>query len=412
MRGPCAWGGSHVDTPPGLTGYDGGSSMREALLMNSVFELTGETDRRGIIGVWGRGGFSRFDGRGQLASLDGDVSTGTLGVDYAKGPWLAGLALSHSRGIGGYRGAYSQDDIEASLTGLYPYAGYKITKRFSVWGVTGLGEGGLTLTPQDDAPIEADVGLGVLAGGARGMLVAAPNGFDVALKTDAFWVRATSGAAPGLLESDAVATRLRLGVEGSYGMDLDNGSRLTPKLDIGLRHDDGDAETGLGVDLGAGLAWWAPARAVFVELEVRSVIVHQAEGLRDWSFSSLVRYDPNTASDRGLSASLRSSVGSAALGGVDPLLRRDTFAARDGAPYGDRLTAEAAYGFPILRGRLTGATWAGVEMQDRGHVYRVGYRVSPARQPDTGVQFGIEGMHRDNGAETERAIGLRLSGDW
>ena len=166
----------------------------------------------------------------------------------------------------------------------------------------------------------------MIAAGARGMLVTAASGFDLALETDAFWVRATSEAALGLLETDAVVTRLRLGLESSYAMDLSNGATLTPKLDIGLRHDDGDAETGLGVDFGAGLAWWAPVRVLFVELQARSILVHQAEGLRDWSVSGLVRYDPNPASDRGLSASLKSSLGSAALGGVEPLLGRDALA--------------------------------------------------------------------------------------
>ena len=411
------WDGGHLETARLLMERDAASRMGQTLLMGSTFELTGETARRGVFGVWGRGGYSRFDGREQVVSLDGGVSTGTLGVDYAKGRWLAGLALSHSRGIGSYGRVYSQDDIEASLTGLYPYAGFKVTNRFSVWGVGGFGAGALTLTPQGDAPIETDIGLGVIAAGARGMLVTAASGFDLALETDAFWVRATSEAALGLLETDAVVTRLRLGLESTYAMGLSNGSTLTPKLDIGLRHDDGDAETGLGVDFGAGLAWWAPARVLFVELQARSILVHQAEGLRDWSVSGLVRYDPNPVSDRGLSASLKSSLGSAALGGVDPLLGRDALAglASSGAVYGGRLAAEAAYGFPILSGRLTGAPWAGMEMRDRGHDYRVGYRISPARQSGSDMQFGIEGTRRQNGngnAEAEHAIGLRLALGW
>ena len=193
------WGGGHLETARLLMERDAASRMGQTLLMGSTFELTGETARRGAFGVWGRGGYSRFDGREQVVSLDGGVSTGTLGVDYAKGRWLAGLALSHSRGIGSYGRVYSQDDIEASLTGLYPYAGFKITDRFSIWGVGGLGAGALTLTPQADAPIETDIGLGVAAAGARGVLVTAASGFDLALETDAFWVRATSEAAAGRL---------------------------------------------------------------------------------------------------------------------------------------------------------------------------------------------------------------------
>ena len=114
------WGGGHLETARLLIERDAASRTGQTLLMGSTFELTGEAARRGVFGVWGRGGYSRFDGREQVVSLDGGVSTGTLGVDYAKGRWLAGLALSHSRGIGSYGRVYSQDDIEASLTGVVP----------------------------------------------------------------------------------------------------------------------------------------------------------------------------------------------------------------------------------------------------------------------------------------------------
>ena len=250
----------------------------------------------------------------------------------------------------------------------------------------------MTLTPQGDTPIETDIGLGVIAAGARGMLVTAASGFDLALETDAFWVRATSEAALGLLETDAVVTRLRLGLESTYDMGLSNGSTLTPKLDIGLRHDDGDAETGLGVDIGAGLAWWAPARVLFVELQARSILVHQADGLRDWSVSGLVRYDPNPASVRGLSASLRSSVGSPTLDSVAPLLAGDAFVGLtpSGGPNSGLLTAEVAYGFPILDGRLTGSPWVRVGMLESGNDYRIGYRLSPVPT----LQFRLAVRHR------------------
>ena len=68
------------------------------LLMGSAFELSSEEVGSGVVGVWGRGGYSRFDGYEETSYLDGDVTTATLGADYTRGPWLAGLALSHSRG--------------------------------------------------------------------------------------------------------------------------------------------------------------------------------------------------------------------------------------------------------------------------------------------------------------------------
>ena len=74
-------------------------------------------------------------------SLDGDVTTGLLGADYASGRWMTGLVLSHSLGEGGYRGETS-GEIEATVTALTPWARYAVTERLSVWGAAGYGTGG------------------------------------------------------------------------------------------------------------------------------------------------------------------------------------------------------------------------------------------------------------------------------
>jgi len=383
--------------------------------MGSTFELSGGMEGGGVVGAWGRGGFARFDGVEQAFLLDGDITTGTLGADYARGPWLAGVALSHSWGVGGYERAYSRDDIEALLTGLYPYAGLKVSDRFSVWGTGGFGLGVLTLTPEDGPAMETDIGLSMGAVAARGTLVDAVNGFELALETDGFWVRTTAEEVVGLLAADTVVTRVRLGLETSYRAPLGKAANLVPKLELGLRHDGGDAETGWGVDVGGGLLWSAPASGVSVELEARSLIGHQDEGFRDWGVSGRLRYDPQPSSDRGLTASLESSIGSALLNGRQALLDQATLA---GLPTQDavgarQLNATAAYGFPILAGRFIGAPWAGAGVLDSGHDYRVGYRVSPARQSGTDMSFGVEAIRRENtGAETEHAVGLRLGMLW
>ena len=385
-------------------------------LSGSRFELSGETSGGGVACVWGRGVRSGFDGREGTSALDGEVTTGTLGADYAKGPWTVGLALSHSRGEGSYGRAYGKDAVEASLTGFYPYAGYKVTERFSVWGLGGLGRGALRLTPQGGFSMETDMGLTMAAVGARSALVTAARGLNVALQTDGFWAHTASDAAAGLLAAQADATRLRLGLESSYTAVLKTGGTLTPRFEIAWRYDGGGAEAGLGVDVGVGLVWSAPVHGISAEIETRRVLMHESTGFRDWSVSGMVRYDPNPSSDRGLSASLRSSTGTASLGGVDALLARDTLSGLslyDGSRVG-QLTAEAAYGLPILGGRFTGAPWAGAGVLGSGRDYRVGYRVSRARQSGSGMQVGIEGVRRENDgdAEAEHAIGLRLTLGW
>ena len=387
------------------------SGMGRTLLAGTEFELGGKTAGSGAACVWGRGAYSSFHERDGSVSLDGNVSTGTLGADYARGPWTVGLALSHSRG----RGESGKDDMKAALTGLYPYAGYRVTERFSAWGLGGVGRGGLTVTPESGTPAQADLGLFMAAAGARSLLVAAASGVNIAFETDGFWVRTASDAARGLLASQADASGLRLGLESSYRLALKNGGRLTPKFEIGLRYDGGDAQNGLGMDMGAGLLWSTPLPDVSAEIVVRRVLAHEAPGFNDWSVSGLVRYDPRPSGQRGLSASLTSSIGRPSLDGASGLLERETVAglASSDTSHGGQLTAEAAYGFPILRGRFTGTPWVRAELLENGRGYRVGCRISPAGQ--LGSHIGIEGMRRENDdgdAVAEHAIGLRIALGW
>ena len=391
---------------------EGSTARGRTLLAATDFELGSET-ADGMACVWGRGAYSSFHGRDGPWSLDGNVSTGTLGADYARGPWTVGLALAHSKGEGRSR----QDDVEAALTGLYPYAGYRVTERFSVWGLGGIGRGGLTVTPAGGLSVRADLGLLMVAAGARSLLVTAASGMNVALETDGFWARTASDDAPGLLASQADAKGLRFGLESSYRMALKNGGRLTPKVEAGLRYDGGGAETGLGVDVGGGLLWSAPLPGVSAEIVIRRVLMHEATGFSDWSVSGLVRYDPNPFSERGVSLAFRSAIGPPSLDGVNALLDRETAAglASSDTSHGGQLTAEAAYGFPILGGRFTGAPWVGAGLLGRGRNYRIGYRISPASLSSSHMRVGIEGMRRENGggrAETEHAIGVRLGLGW
>ena len=390
------------------------------LLLGSAFHLVSNEEKSTPyprLTAWGRVATSGFDGGADRLSLDGTVTTATLGVDGAWRRWLTGVALAYSEGKGSFGQVEAAGGkVDSTLTSLHPYVGYTLSDRVRLWAMGGLGRGVLTLTAAGDTAMETDIGLTMAAIGSRSVLAAAANGLTVALETDAFWVHTTSDATAGLLAAEADVTRLRLGLESSYAAVLNNGAMLTPRFELGLRHDGGDAETGLGVEVGGGLIWSVPARGLSVELEARSLVAHQVAGFRDWSISGLVSFDPNPSSDRGLSASLRSSIGLASLAGTDALLGGEALAelaARD-ASRGGRLAAEAAYGFPILGGRFTGAPWAGTGVLESGRDYRVGYRISSARPSDADMRFGIEGMRResDGDAATEHAVNLRFAMRW
>ena len=119
----------------------GGGNMQTG----SAFVMNHETRLGGILSFWSRGAQSQFAVREGELSLDGRVRTTMAGADYAKGPLVTGLSLSHSRGRGGYDGG-DAGEVTSSVIGLYPWLGYKISGRITLWGVTGYGKGALTLT--------------------------------------------------------------------------------------------------------------------------------------------------------------------------------------------------------------------------------------------------------------------------
>ena len=110
MPGPA--GGGHLAAAAGPMdggprpdgGFNGGGLLRMGLgggdvLTGSDVALGRETGHGGLLSFWSRGAQSRFAGREGALSLGGDVRTTMVGADYATGPLVTGLSLSHSRGL-------------------------------------------------------------------------------------------------------------------------------------------------------------------------------------------------------------------------------------------------------------------------------------------------------------------------
>ena len=172
-------GGSRGLLSMGLGGGD--------LLTGSAFALNRET-RGGILSFWSRER-SRTSpaGRARCRSA-ATCARRCSGADYAKGPLVAGLSLSHSRGLGEYAGV-AGGQVASSVTGLYPWLGYKATDRITVWGVAGYGGGGMLLTPESGMALESGLSMAMAAAGTRGELIAGgAGGFALAFKADALWV--------------------------------------------------------------------------------------------------------------------------------------------------------------------------------------------------------------------------------
>ena len=417
-------------TREGASATERSLTGRELLLGSSfVLNLSGDGED-GAAGAgtrwtaWGRASSSRFDGEADGLVLDGDVTTFTLGADAAWDRWLAGVAVSLSEGEGGFRdhddtGGPNHPDrgsgtLESTLTSVHPYARLEVSERLSLWGLLGYGTGELDVEVDGVGRWSTDTTQEMTAAGARGVLVKAPEtgGFELGLRGDAVVQRMRSDAATGeagnLAAADARTSRLRLALEGSRAVALEDGGRFVPSLEVGLRQDGGDAETGTGIELGGGLAWTDPARGLTVEAKARTLIAHEDADYREWGASGSVRIEPD-ASGRGLSLSLSPAWG-AAEGGAQRLwsLRDARGLAPDAeAPGGSRLEAELGYGFAVLGDRGVATPYAGLSRSETGETLRLGQSLRLGAS-----QWKVESAFGEAERTYTAGYGYRLRGDF
>ena len=404
--GAAPMGAGPAGGPPGPAGglNDGGFLQMGLgggdLLTGSDFAMNRES-HGGILSFWSRGAQSRFSGREGALSLGGDVRTTMFGADYARGPVVAGLSLSNSRGLGHYAGA-AGGQVASSVTGLYPWLGYKATERVTVWGVAGYGTGGLLLTPDGGQALESGLSMAMAAAGTRGELLAGgASGFGLAFKADALWVGTAidgvDGPAGRLKATDAAVTRFRTGLEGSRAYTLAGRLSLTPSLEVGLRHDGGDAETGAGMDVGAGLIVSDTGTGLAVDVRVRTLLVHQDEDFSERGVSLSLSYNPTPSSPLGFVARVAPSWGGQATSGAQALWGRETMGgmAHGGVAQGNRLDGEVGYGLPV-GSRFVGTPRVGFSTSEYGQDYRVGYGLGVLDRESMNFELGVEAQRRNS----------------
>ena len=390
------------------------------LLSGTAFALIGETAGGGTAGFWGRGAVTDFDGRESDLSLDGEVTTGLLGADYGHGRWLVGMIASHSRGEGDYRGA-SEGRISSTVTGLYPWARYAVSEHLEVWGAAGYGEGALTLKPGAGDSMRTDLSLAMAATGVRSELVARTQsgGLELALESDAMVVRtdsdSVSGASGRLASAQADVSQVRLALDSSWRIMLEGGAALTPSLEVGVRHDGGDAERGFGADIGGGLTFADLSRGLSFDVSARTLVTHEESGFQERGLSAALTFDPAPSSQQGLSLSLRHTLGATPTGGADALLDRKTLAGlgdNGGDDGGGQFDAEAGYGMSVFGGRFTGTPWLGFATSPDSSAYRLGWRLAPAYHDASDMTFGLEAVRHERTFDAEHQAQARLTLRW
>ena len=393
-------------------------TFRDVVLASS-FQLQGGRDTTGAAswGAWGRFSTSSFDGKANTLSFSGDVVTGLLGADVSTGEWTAGLAVSSAKG----NGPYQMDDanqsgcmsgrVDSTLTSLHPYARLNLTERLSTWAIAGYGTGEMSIDPDGCNSHTTDIDMTMGAVGLRGALLdtAAGDALDMALRTDALWVRTTSKRTDGLAPAEASVKRLRVMLEGGMPVTVANGT-LTPTLTAGLRHDSGDAEQGAGIELGAGLAY--QDKGLRIAGNVRTLASHADEHYDEWGASFAVKVNPGN-DGRGLSLSITPTWGNTAneAGQLWTTRTADELARAEPFDAGRRIDAELGYGIQGPSGIGTLTPYGGFSLaNDAGRTLRTGLRWNASQQATVGLE-GTHETHADGNAPTT-SIMLRGAIRW
>ena len=385
------------------------------LLLGSAFHLSSGGGQSGgaAYTAWGRVARSGFEAELDDVTMDADVTSGLVGFDAEWERLLAGVMVSQSSGEGSYRLSGAENGskagtVESTLTGVYPYAQLELNAKVSAWALAGAGSGELTLHQDGGKPMPTDISMRMGAVGFKGKVLDGTGASKLAmnLKSDAMWVGTKSERTSDMVATQGDVTRLRVILEGERAFDMGGGATFTPSAEIGLRHDGGDAETGTGLEVGAGVSY--VTGPLTVEGQVRMLVAHEESGYEEWGASAAMRITPS-ASGRGLTLSIAPQWGRTGSATQRLWSARDASAlgAHNAFEANNRLSIDAGYGFALVHGHGVLTPYAGLTLGDGGtRTMRTGMRWQVA--PD--AVFGLEGTQRaDSAGEGDNEVRLRAT---
>ncbi len=327
---------AHSETPP-AQGYSlaGASSLYDAvmnhgrslgagsfnparMLANSSFvlPLAGAGGGASQSTLWGTGGYRDFDG-GDSDSLryDGDVISANLGWDTRlSADMLAGVSLQWAQGSVDYTDSSNVDGkSKTTLTSINPYVGWQGAGDLTLWATAGYGWGEIEVNDSAVDEEDSDLTQQMVAAGVSGPLMASADGsMSLRLKAETAFTWADVDGSGTLESMDLNANRQRLMVEGSHVKQLASGASFTPSVELGVRHDGGDGDTGSSIETGAGMRYFNPESGLTVEGRAHTLLNH-SDDYDEWGLSALVQLDPGT-SGLGLALSIRPVIGPTTAG--------------------------------------------------------------------------------------------------
>jgi len=273
----------------------------------------------------------------------------------------------------------------------------------NLWGMAGFGSGEVEI---DDGAADAqasDLTQQMVAAGVSGTLMSSDEMFEggttnLRLKGEAAFTTADVDGSGSLESMSLSASRQRLLLEGEHVQKLDSGATLTPSLELGVRNDGGDGETGTGIEAGGALRYSDAPSGLTVEGRVRTLLSHSGN-YEETGVSGLVRIAPG-ASGQGLAFSVEPAWGQTASG-VHQLWENGTTVVASPADQAvARLNTEIGYGLGAPHGLGVVTPYAGFGLTgDGARSWRMGARWQLASAASVSVEGSLYEAAYDDGPE-------------
>ena len=388
----------------------------EELLSGSGFVLPLNAAADGAAGassvaLWGSGEYRSLSGESGTLDWDGELVGVHLGVDARPHEdLLAGVAVSWLASDLDYEdatavadGGFGGGEHVVELTSVHPYLGWRAWEGLDVWATAGVGEGELEVTPTGRDRRASDVHVFTVGVGGSGVLL--ERGVStVRLKGEVMHSTMEVDESVHVEGVEVEATRVRMTVEAGQTHTLADGGVLEPSLEVGVRHDGGDGETGNGAELGGSVSYRHPSGRITAEGRVRALVAGYGEH-EEWGIEGHLGVLPG-AGGRGLSLSVRPGYGDSGEGGIGRLWRREGVS-DDGdhgaEDYRARLETRLGYGLflPGYAGVFTPYTGMTVGAAE-------GYRIGVSWKAGSRFDLDLVGERRESGGDpAEHALVLR-----
>ena len=359
----------------------------ETLLQETFFALPlngeeGETSRTGFnsVAIWGSVDYQDVS-LGDDLSWDGSLTNFHLGSDMkVTQEVLGGVALSWSRGMFDYEGSTGERSYEGEhdveLWSVHPYGKWTPLPWLNLWVIGGYGLGDVTIrdgaiTESQSSDLqsysgsfsvsaERDLEANSLFPGITTMRVKAQTSIGV-MDLEG------NGELISSLTTEAYQQRVSMEVSHTCGL-ICKGRYLIPTLEVGVRNDGGDGETGNGLEIGGDVEYRATDLGLRVLANGRWLAVHSGE-LEEWGIGGTIALQLCPGEGFWMSITPEwGETGSRARELWDAKIEDVERASQEREV---RLGAEAGYGLDIGKASLTPS--AGVSLTNQGYrSYRVG----------------------------------------